>query len=90
MKASVKATTFNLLSGVILVLVGIAIYSNSFQVPFQFDDRDFVNINQQVENVEDVYSIYTIIGHPARFLSFYSFVLNHKIHGLKVFSFGVN
>lgn len=73
----------------ILCLLGILIYANTFQTPFQFDDKDFIVNNPDIRNLQDTKTIWKAIGHPARFVAFYTFALNYHFHKLDVIGYHI-
>jgi tetratricopeptide (TPR) repeat protein len=81
-------TFFNrYLSGIqiaIILLLGIACYANSFNVPQQFDDISAVRIYNNINN--DLYSLQGFFG-KARWFADITFALNRYLHGEKVFGF---
>ena len=66
--------------------VSFLVYWNSFDVPFQFDDFDFVRNNESIRNLDPA-TIWSF--HSTRFLTFVSFALNYRVHGISVFGFHV-
>ncbi|MEN8264842.1 MAG: tetratricopeptide repeat protein [Nitrospirota bacterium] len=69
------------LAFIVIALVSIAAYSNSFNVPFHFDDRNNIVENPFIKNL----SPSNIENFPGnRFVGFFTFTLNHHLHGLNV------
>src|SRR3989338_7992977 len=75
------------LSWIGLAVLGVLIYSNSFQVPLQFDDRGYIAVNPNIQNIFDLPSIWRALSHPSRFVAFYTFALNFHFHQYDVFGY---
>ncbi|MEP7197127.1 MAG: tetratricopeptide repeat protein [Saprospiraceae bacterium] len=60
---------------IIIILVGIVIYSNSFSGSFHFDDKSSIVDNPLIRNLNDFNLIWK--NNPMRFVSYYSFALNY-------------
>jgi len=71
----------------ILILLGFLIYSNSFDVPFQFDDREYLERSAPIQSFELMNSIWDKGFMSSRFIALYSFHLNYRFHQLDVFGF---
>ncbi len=79
---------FLFLEILMIVILGIAIYSNSLHNPFQFDDTVFVTENFSIRNIHNIQAIWkSVLSHPTRFVGFYTFALNYYFHGLDVFGY---
>lgn len=74
---------FLMLAGVILL--GILIYSNSFDCSFHFDDRHNIMSNPVLRDASDLAAIWK--HSQNRFLPFYSLALNYQSSGLEVASY---
>ncbi len=72
-----------------ICLLGIVVYSNTFQVPFQFDDKLFIVQNSAIKNIAGIGPIWDMLSQPSRFVGFYSFALNHHFHELNVVGYHV-
>lgn len=79
----------------IIVTLGILIYSNTFSVPMMFDDINYIVNNPAIKDLtffKDPFSVQnlTAIAQPFRYnfilriLGYFTFALNYKIHGLNV------
>lgn len=68
----------------ILIGVGYAVYSNTFDVPFLFDDKNYIVDNRAVQT-------FTIgrYGILTRAISFLTFALNYRLHGFDVVGYHV-
>jgi tetratricopeptide (TPR) repeat protein len=70
----IKTPAFNL---VLIALLGLIVYSNTFNVPFQFDD-----IGSIIENpVTREFDYRAFID---RYVSYSTFALNYRLHGMEV------
>ncbi|HOV86841.1 MAG TPA: hypothetical protein PLM79_10795 [Syntrophobacteraceae bacterium] len=88
-----KRTVHSLL----IVLVAVLAYSNTFDVPFHFDDTPNIVANSLIRDFSNFLDPARARGHPyyddfkMRYVGFLSFAVNYKLHGLKVPGFhGVN
>ena len=67
-----------------LFLLGITIYSNTFNNSFHFDDLSFILNNSKITTLE-LMGIFKYW--PSRFIGFLSFALNYQIHQFMVFGY---
>ena len=65
----------NVVAAVVIVLVGLLVYSNTFHVPFVFDDNHALLENWSVRHPE------TLPLHAPRYLAYLSFALNYHLGG---------
>ncbi len=72
------------LSFIAVSLLGILIYSNTFSVPFYFDDYDSVVRNPLIKNMQNFTTLPGILDVNHRFISYLSFALNFHYGGLVV------
>ncbi|HLF18371.1 MAG TPA: tetratricopeptide repeat protein [Candidatus Omnitrophota bacterium] len=73
------------LSGLLILwLWGLLIYSNTFQCPFVFDDLPFIVHNKNIKDLGDIPAIWNASLSHSRFISFLSFAVNYRFHGLDV------
>ena len=77
-----KKNYFNLLGLIIIILLGIIIYSNSFNCSFHFDDFHNIVDNQKIQNLSDVKAWWNFV--PSRPLGSLSFALNYHFNKLDV------
>ncbi|MBI5195488.1 MAG: hypothetical protein HZA10_04105, partial [Nitrospirae bacterium] len=63
----------------LIVIIGLIAYSNTFHVPFQFDDHNFIVDNHKLRNLS---SFWPTAG--SRWVGFLTFALNYKFGGLNV------
>ena len=79
---------YRLFSVVLIMLLGMLSYSNTFNDSFHFDDFTFIVENPSIKNIDDIQSIFkTILPQSSRFVCFLTFALNYKVHGLDVFGY---
>ncbi|MBI5633805.1 MAG: tetratricopeptide repeat protein [Nitrospirae bacterium] len=79
----------------LIVILGLLAYSNTFNVPFQWDDKALIADNPLVKDLgyflepskAKDYSEYSLF--LRRYISFLTFALNYKIHGLDVMGYHV-
>jgi tetratricopeptide (TPR) repeat protein len=79
----------------LILVVGILIYSNSFHSPFLFDEPYFIVRNPVVKNLD--YFIHPSLAEGLdsnyrfslrmRYIGYLTFAINHKIHGFDVFGY---
>jgi tetratricopeptide (TPR) repeat protein len=61
---------------VIIIIVSVfAVYSNTLDAPFQYDDTHYVTLNPSVKNSDVLFSNWN----GSRFLVFFTFWVNHEI-----------
>ena len=70
----------------IIFLLGLSIYSNTFQTPFQFDDEGAIVNNPLIRNIHHVSGS---MGRNARIVGLYTFAINYYLHKLDVFGYHV-
>jgi len=66
----------------LLSLLAALIYSNTFSIPFHFDDADNIVQNPQIK---DLTNFFDLSG--SRYVGFLSFALNYSVGGLQVFEY---
>jgi|694.fasta_scaffold02357_9 tetratricopeptide (TPR) repeat protein len=82
----VKHTSFrDVLYLALVFILGFAIYSNSIDCAFHFDDRNNIMENPVIRDVSNVGAIWE--HSHTRFLPFYSFAMNYSISELEVGSY---
>ena len=70
---------------VALVLLGILIYSNTFQSSFHFDDEIYILENYSIRNIWNLRGIWDFF--PTRFVAFFTFALNYTFHRFHLFGY---
>ena len=74
----------------ILSILGVILYSNSFNCSFQFDDEVTILYNDSLHDLSDVKSIwnyYSLKTASTRFLGYYTFALNYYFNKTNVFGY---
>lgn len=74
-----------IISIALLVIVGILIYSNTLNGPFNFDDYFSIVANRNIKDASDLRKIWDFW--PTRFLTYYSLALNYHYGALGVSSY---
>lgn len=72
----------------LVLLLGVLAYSNSFGVPFILDDFESITRNESIRDLGNFLpggSGYDF--HPRRWVGYFSFALNHHFGGLNVFGY---
>ncbi len=89
-KSFLHKSIFHILLFIILIVIA---YSNTFHVPFQFDDKPAIVENPVIKDLSffaDPSRSDTLKGHyenitfKMRYISFLTFALNYRLHGLDV------
>jgi Flp pilus assembly protein TadD len=74
----------------IIAVLGLVIYSNTFEVPFHWDDNLYIVDNTIIKDLCNFGEPSSISGHNLyvsvmdRYISYLSFALNYRFHGLDV------
>jgi tetratricopeptide (TPR) repeat protein len=66
----------------IIVILGILIYSNTFNAHFAFDDIDNIIHDPGIKDIRNFFNLQSMYG--TRNIGFLTFALNYKLHGLNV------
>lgn len=64
----------------LICVLGLAIYSNTLNSPFQFDDENFIVNNLSIRNPANLRALWNV--NPTRLLTYLSFALNYHLHQL--------
>lgn len=84
-----KNNPINLKSGlwavIVICLLGLLLYSNTFSNPFLFDDNDNITRNFSIRNLANIPAIWNI--DPTHFILYLSLALNYYFHELHVFGY---
>jgi tetratricopeptide (TPR) repeat protein len=75
------------ISCLIICVVGVLVYSDSFQNSFHFDDETSIVNNLLVRQLGDLKDLFRYS--PTRFVTFVSIALNFSVNGLNVFGYHV-
>ncbi len=79
----------------LICTIGLVIYSNTFKVPFQWDEIGFIQGNPIVKNLHyflDPSSAKELSHHDAferRYITYLSFAINYRIHGFRVLGYHI-
>ena len=77
-------------AGLLILASGVLAYSNSFQVPFTFDDHSSIVGNAVLRNLGNYLASATgYQQYPMRFVCYLTFALNHRLGGLDVTGYHV-
>jgi Flp pilus assembly protein TadD len=68
----------------LVMIVALAAYANTFHGPFLFDDTSSITDNQVIKNLSTFLSGKGYAYNPRRFLGYLSFAVNYKLGGLNV------
>lgn len=86
-----KARDRHLLAAIVLYVLGVAVYSNTFTSPFIFDDfpniEDNPAITLETLSLEGLYQAFLENGSWRRPVAYLSFALNYRLSGLDVRGF---
>jgi tetratricopeptide (TPR) repeat protein len=75
---------------VLILLVGLAAYSNTFHAPFQFDDEEFIERNNVITSLDNFFSSARGYEYNSRrVLAFLTFALNYRFGGYDVTGYHV-
>ncbi|OGL41020.1 MAG: hypothetical protein A3C43_06715 [Candidatus Schekmanbacteria bacterium RIFCSPHIGHO2_02_FULL_38_11] len=69
----------------LIILTAILCYSNSFNVPFHYDDRKVILSDYKLRDLHNLYDI--VFSNPTRGLSSLSFALNYYINRFNPFGY---
>jgi protein O-mannosyl-transferase len=89
-KAAGRLISRPLIHYLLICITGLIIYSNTFSVPFQWDEAAFINDNIIVKNFDYFLNPSSAEGlqhynsFNRRYVSFLAFALNYAIHGYEV------
>ncbi|MGE0268380.1 MAG: tetratricopeptide repeat protein [Candidatus Omnitrophota bacterium] len=78
-----------IISIVILMAVGILIYSNTYRCSWHFDDLSYIVNNPTIRTLTDVRSIWERLTAPGRTVVLYTFALNYHFGKTDVFGYHV-
>jgi len=83
-----KRFFLKLLPIIVILCLGLVIYSNSFDNSFHFDDQGYIIDNHAIRT-PNIVSIWNSWLPNARVVAFYTFALNYQYHQLDVFGYHV-
>ena len=84
-KEGSKKSNFVLRSLIAIAVLGLLIYSNSFDCSFQLDDKHNIITNEAIKSLSNIKQMWDL-SH-SRFLAFYSFALNYHYGELNVWGY---
>ncbi|MFH0795857.1 MAG: hypothetical protein V2A65_02225, partial [Candidatus Omnitrophota bacterium] len=67
---------------ILICLLGIIVYSNTFHVPFLFDDTFNIIENPAIRNLGNLTAIWNFLA--TRFVTYFSLALNYHFHKLSL------
>src|SRR3989338_549737 len=79
-----ETKSYHLISISLILLISIAIYSNTLSSPFVFDDTDSIEYNYKIRDLSNFYNL-----SGTRYIGFLSFALNYHFGGLNVFCYHI-
>jgi tetratricopeptide (TPR) repeat protein len=68
----------------IVALLGVLVYANTFQVPFVFDDDASIVRNPVIRNLREFLAGAGYAYNPRRFIGYLTFALNYRLGGVEV------
>ncbi|RKY30746.1 MAG: hypothetical protein DRP74_06410, partial [Candidatus Omnitrophota bacterium] len=71
------------LAMLVFLCLGIIIYSQTFQVPFHFDDHFSIVSNLKIRDISNLEEIFDFW--PTRFITYFTFAVNYHFGKLHVF-----
>ena len=77
------------LSLILVAVVGIAAYANSFDVPFTFDDEQAIATNNITKEISRIFAGQGLHYNPRRIVGYLSLALNYRYGGLDVTGYHV-
>lgn len=80
-----KPNYFNIPSIALIIIIGIAIYSNTFHSSFQFDDNKCIIVNPDIKDLSDLRAIFNYM--PTRFITDLSLAVNYHFGRFDVFGY---
>src|SRR5687768_7570604 len=69
----------------IIIILGIIIYSNSFENSFHFDDSFNIVDNEKIRDLSSVKELWDF--NPTRFVAYYSFAINYHFGEYNVWGY---
>jgi tetratricopeptide (TPR) repeat protein len=79
----------------LIAVLGLLIYSNTFHSPFQWDEADFILGNPIIRNLNYFTDTSRAEGLPvydglkSRYIGYLTFALNYKLHGFEVLGYHI-
>lgn len=72
---------------IVIVLLGLFAYANTFDVPFQWDGKDHIVKNSALKNLNNFSGAKALKN--TRYVGYLTFALNYRLHGLNVTGYHV-
>ena len=69
----------------LICILGVIIYSNSFNCCFHFDDITSITDNIAIRDIKDIRKIWNFKN--TRFVTYFTFALNYHLHRLDMFGY---
>jgi tetratricopeptide (TPR) repeat protein len=82
---AIKSNFYNLPGLGIVLILGIIIYSNSFDCAFQLDDRESIIENIAIRDLSNLKDIWN--HNNSRFIAYYTFAINYHFGGLNLWGY---
>jgi protein O-mannosyl-transferase len=82
-----KMVKIRIFSFILIVIIALIVYSNTFHSDFHFDDQRIVLENPLVRNIQQFTNLNTWLDINTRPLTIFTFALNYKIHQDSVFGY---
>ncbi len=86
-KSPHKEALLNISVAILLCLVGVVVYSNTFTSSFHFDDHNYIVTNVAIKKLSNLGLVWG--AWSTRFISFLSFALNYRFWGLNVIAYHI-
>ena len=84
-KSQKNRNLYDLLGIALIIILGIIIYSNSFNCSFHFDDTGSIVDNAAIKNLSDIKAIWNYSNN--RFVAYFTFALNYHFGELNVWGY---
>ena len=78
---------FNLLALLAIIVAGYLAYSNSLNGEMIFDDRNIVEQNEKLQDLDNFKHIKNWINPNQRQFAMLTFAINYNLHGINVFGY---
>ena len=82
---TLKPSNFKLFSVILILSLGVIVYSNGYHCSFHFDDNIFIINNFVIKDIRDFHAIWA--SYPCRFVTFLSLAFNYHFNGTDVFAY---
>ena len=82
MKQKILTRRGDIFKIIIIFLLGLAIYSNTFHASFHFDDQKNIITNFAIRNLWNLRAVWSFL--PTRFFTYFSLAFNYHFHQLSL------